>query len=42
MDDDRWLEQLASAEAGDDRPDRAPARLKSRIYSALVNRLAET
>jgi hypothetical protein len=41
MDDDRWLEQLA-ADADFDTADlaRAPARLKARIYSALVNRLS--
>ncbi len=42
MDDDRWIRELAAPGAHDDRADRAPARLKSRIYSALVNRLAET
>jgi hypothetical protein len=42
MDDDRWLEQIAAADVGEDRPDRAPARLKSRIYSALVHQLTET
>jgi hypothetical protein len=40
---DRWIEQLAAAsDVDEDRPDRAPARLKARLYSALVNRLAET
>ena len=39
MTDDRWFERLA--EATDDRPqERAPATLKSRIYSALVTRMA--
>ena len=42
MDDDRWIRELAAPGAQGDRADRAPARLKSRIYSALVNRLAET
>jgi hypothetical protein len=43
MDDDRWLEQLAGAVDFNaaDLP-RAPARLKARIYSALVNRLSKT
>jgi hypothetical protein len=40
MNDDRWIGELAGASAGGDRQDRAPARLKARIYSALVNRLA--
>ena len=39
MTTDRLLERLA---AGDLAAERAPARLKSRVYSALVNRLAET
>jgi hypothetical protein len=47
MDDDRWLEQLAEGEAEGDAFDttgsaRAPARLKARIYSALVKQLSET
>lgn len=43
MADDRWMEQLAAAADLDaDSPDRAPARLKARLYSAVVNRLAET
>jgi hypothetical protein len=42
MADDRWLEQLATAADIDHhRPERAPARLKARVYSALVNRLAD-
>ena len=43
MDDDRWLEQLAG-EADFNTADlpRAPARLKAKIYSALVNRLSQT
>jgi hypothetical protein len=41
MDTNRLLERLAAEDV--DAPfERAPARLKSRIYSALVNRLAET
>ena len=43
MDDDRWLEQLAGkvdVDTADAR--RAPARLKARIYSALVSHLSET
>jgi hypothetical protein len=43
MDDDRWLEQLAEQAALDTAdPAPAPARLKARIYSALVKQLAET
>lgn len=43
MADDRWIEQLAArSDVDEDRPGRAPARLKARLYSALVNRLAET
>lgn len=43
MSDDRWFERLGAA-AGGDAPtgERAPARLKSRIHSALVNRMAES
>lgn len=41
MDDDRWIGDLA-ASVDDDPADRAPARLKARIYSALVSRLAES
>ena len=41
MDTNRLLAQLA-ADRVDDSSERAPARLKSRIYSALVSRLAET
>ena len=37
MSDDRFFGELASAtDAGEHDQDRAPARLKSRIYSALV------
>ena len=39
MTTDRLLERVADADVP---AERAPARLKSRIYSALVNRLAET
>jgi hypothetical protein len=43
MDDDRWLEQLADmADVDTAAPERAPARLKARIYSALVNQQSET
>ncbi len=43
MDDDRWLEQLADmTDVATGTPERAPARLKARIYSALVNRQSET
>jgi len=41
MENDRAFERLASlSDAQRPRPDRAPAKLKSRIYSALVNELA--
>ena len=39
MSDDLWFEQLAR-ETGEETRDRAPARVKSRIYSALVLRMA--
>jgi hypothetical protein len=43
MNTDRLLEHLATADAdAPASPERAPARLKARIYSALVERLAET
>jgi hypothetical protein len=43
MDDDRWLERLADmTDFATGTPERAPARLKARIYSALVNRQSET
>ncbi len=42
MDDDRWLERLAGmTDFATGTPERAPARLKARIYSALVNRQSE-
>lgn len=41
MSDDLWFEQLADA-TGDVTDERAPARLKSKIYSALVARMAES
>jgi hypothetical protein len=41
MSDDVWFERLAEA-TGDSGPERAPARLKSRTYSALVARMAES
>ncbi len=41
MNTERFLERLAAAAAS--RPDeRAPARLKARIYSSLIQRLSET
>ena len=40
MSDDLWFERLAEA-TGELTPERAPARLKSRVYSALVARMAE-
>ena len=43
MDSERWLEQVARATEIDvQRSERAPARLKSRIYSALVNQQSNT
>ncbi len=43
MDDDRWLERLADlTDFATGTPERAPARLKARIYSALVSRQSET
>ena len=41
MSDDLWFERLADA-TGDLTAERAPAALKSRIYSALVRRMAES
>jgi hypothetical protein len=41
VDEDRWLEQLAEeVDVNTAKLVRAPARLKARIYSALVSRLA--
>ena len=37
---DLWFEELAAA-TGDSTGERAPARLKSKIYSAVVARLTE-
>jgi hypothetical protein len=43
MNDERWLERLADAADFDTAPaGRAPARLKSQIYSALVSKQSET
>ena len=43
MDDDRWLEQLAGEVPIDTATlSPAPARLKAKIYSALVEQLSET
>jgi hypothetical protein len=43
MDDERWLEQLAEMSDIDTAaPERAPARLKAKIYSALIIRQSET
>jgi hypothetical protein len=39
MSDDLWFERLAQA-TGDLTEERAPARLKSRIYSALLAQMA--
>jgi hypothetical protein len=41
MDTDRWLERVAASDA-DQSAESAPARLKSRIYSALVSRLSDS
>lgn len=41
MSDDPWFERLAAA-AGDVMHERAPARLKSKVYSALLARMAES
>jgi hypothetical protein len=43
MNDERWLELLADATDFDTASrERAPARLKSQIYSALVHKQSET
>ena len=39
--DDLWFEHLADA-SGPVTEERAPARVKSRVYSALVARMADT
>ena len=41
MSDAQWFEYLADATA-EIAPERAPARLKSKVYSALVARMAES
>jgi hypothetical protein len=41
MSDDLWFERLAEATRNAP-PERAPARLTSRLYSAVVARLAES
>lgn len=41
MSDDLWFERLSEA-TGELTGERAPARLKSKIYSALVARMAES
>jgi hypothetical protein len=40
MTDDLWFQRIAGI-VGSDTVERAPARLKSRIYSAVVARLSE-
>jgi hypothetical protein len=40
MSDDLWFQRLADA-TGHLAPERAPARLKSKIYSAVVTQMAE-
>lgn len=43
MSQDLWFERLADAtERAPEEGERAPARLKSKVYSAVVSRLAET
>ena len=39
--DDRWFETLVET-TGEERPERAPARLMSQVYSALVLRMSES
>jgi hypothetical protein len=39
MADDVWFERLAEG-TGEGMPERAPARLKSKVYSALVSRMS--
>jgi hypothetical protein len=41
MSDDLWFAQLADV-TGELAPEGAPAKLKSRVYSALVARMAES
>jgi hypothetical protein len=41
MSDDLWFERLAEA-TPDPTPEHAPASLESRVYSALVARMAES
>ena len=41
MSNDSWFEQLAAA-TRDVPTERAPARLKSRVYSRLVSRMAQS
>jgi hypothetical protein len=41
MSDETWFEQLAGA-TRDVAPERAPATLKSKIFSALVTRMAKS
>jgi hypothetical protein len=40
MSDDLWFEQLAMADGGT--VERAPAQLTSRVYSAVIARMAES
>jgi hypothetical protein len=40
MDDDRWFGQLAEVTGAEVQPLPAPARLKARIYSALIEQHA--
>ena len=41
MSDDQWFDHLV-ATTGKVSPERAPARLKSKVYSALVAQMAES
>ena len=41
FDDNRWFETLVET-TGEELPERAPARLTSRVYSALVLRMSDS
>jgi hypothetical protein len=42
MSDDRWFERLAEISEADRPMQSAPARLKSRIYSAVISEMSST
>ena len=42
MFDEVWFERLASTTEGTEEQEHAPARLKSKIYSAVVKRMANS